>query len=140
MENNINKIKLPFRATCNNFILKDDSKIRKLVFYKDYYDVFIKNQRPRVQAKIFWTIILIENVEKVPSKYLKYIIGSDGVFEIRILTRNDIFRIFCFFNKQNELVLINGFQKKTQKTPQNEIDKALKIKHDYENEKEYYHT
>lgn len=131
---------MPFRATCNTFILKDDSKVRKLVFYKDYYDVFIKNQRPRVQAKIFWTIILIENVEKVPSKYLKYIIGSDGVFEIRILTRNDIFRIFCFFNKQNELVLINGFQKKTQKTPQNEIDKALKIKHDYENEKEYYHT
>lgn len=131
---------MPFRATCNTFILKDDSKIRKLVFYKDYYDVFIKNQRPRVQAKIFWTIILIENVEKVPSKYLKYIIGSDGVFEIRILTRNDKFRIFCFFNKQNELVLINGFQKKTQKTPQNEIDKALKIKHDYENEKEYYHT
>ncbi len=130
---------MPFRATCNTFILKDDSKVRKLVFYKDYYDVFIKNQRPRVQAKIFWTIILIENIEKVPSKYLKYIIGSDGVFEIRILTRNDIFRIFCFFNKQNELVLINGFQKKTQKTPQNEIDKALKIKHDYENEKEYHH-
>jgi len=130
---------LPFRATCNTFILKDDSKVRKLVFYKDYYDVFIKNQRPRVQAKIFWTIILIENIEKVPSKYLKYIIGSNGVFEIRILTRNDIFRIFCFFNKQNELVLINGFQKKTQKTPQNEIDKALKIKHDYENEKEYHH-
>ena len=131
---------MPLRATCNTFILKEDSKVRKLVFYKDYYDVFIKNQRSRVQAKIFWTIILIENVEKVPSKYLKYIIGSDGVFEIRILTRNDIFRIFCFFNKQNELVLINGFQKKTQKTPQNEIDKALKIKHDYENEKEYYHT
>jgi phage-related protein len=130
---------LPFRATCNTFILKDDSKVRKLVFYKDYYDVFIKNQRSRVQAKIFWTIILIENVEKVPSKYLKYIIGSDGVFEIRILTRNDIFRIFCFFNKQNELVLINGFQKKTQKTPQNEIDKAVKIKYDYENEKEYHH-
>jgi len=130
---------LPFRATCNTFILKEDSKVRKLVFYKDYYDVFIKNQRSRVQAKIFWTIILIENVEKVPSKYLKYIIGSNGVFEIRILTRNDIFRIFCFFNKQNELVLINGFQKKTQKTPQNEIDKALKIKHDYENEKEYHH-
>jgi phage-related protein len=117
---------LPLRATCNTFILKEDSKVRKLVFYKDYYDVFIKNQRSRVQAKIFWTIILIENVEKVPSKYLKYIIGSNGVFEIRILTRNDIFRIFCFFNKQNELVLINGFQKKTQKTPQNEIDKALK--------------
>ena len=130
---------MPLRATCNTFILKDDSKVRKLVFYKDYYDVFIKNQRSRVQAKIFWTIILIENVEKVPSKYLKYIIGSDGVFEIRILTRNDIFRIFCFFNKQNELVLINGFQKKTQKTPQNEIDKAVKIKHDYENEKEYHH-
>ena len=130
---------MPLRATCNTFILKEDSKVRKLVFYKDYYDVFIKNQRSRVQAKIFWTIILIENVEKVPSKYLKYIIGSDGVFEIRILTRNDIFRIFCFFNKQNELVLINGFQKKTQKTPQNEIDKALKIKHDYENEKEYHH-
>lgn len=131
---------MPFRTTCNTFILKDDSKVRKLVFYKGYYDDFIINQRPRVQAKIFWTIKLIENVEKVPPKYLKYMVGSDGVFEIRILTRNDIFRIFCFFNKQNELVLINGFQKKTQKTPQNEIDKALKIKRNYENEKEYDHS
>jgi len=82
--------------------LKDDSKVRKLVFYKDYYDVFIKNQRSRVQAKIFWTIILIENVEKVPSKYLKYIIGSDGVFEIRILKEMIYLEYFAFLiNKMN---------------------------------------
>lgn len=93
---------MPFRATCNTFILKDDSKVRKLVFYKDYYDVFIKNQRSRVQAKIFWTIILIENVEKVPSKYLKYIIGSDGVFEIRILKEMIYLEYFAFLiNKMN---------------------------------------
>ena len=82
--------------------MKDDSKVRKLVFYKDYYDVFIKNQRSRVQAKIFWTIILIENVEKVPSKYLKYIIGSDGVFEIRILKEMIYLEYFAFLiNKMN---------------------------------------
>ena len=115
---------MPFRATCNTFILKDDSKVRLAIYYKEYtYDFYIQ-QRPRVQAKITWTINFIEHVEMVPSEILRYITNSNGLFEIRIKTGTDIFRIFCFFNRQKEIVILNGFQKKTEKTPKKEIIKA----------------
>ena len=59
----------------------------------------------------------------------------ESLFEIRIQQGGDIFRIFCFFDKGQLIVLANGFQKKTQKTPKSEIEKALKIKKEYETEK-----
>ncbi len=61
-------------------------------------------------------------------------VGTIGLYEIRIQFGSDIFRIFCFFDRGNLIVLMNGFQKKTQKTPQKEIEKANKIKQAYENE------
>ena len=57
--------------------------------------------------------------------------GTDGLYEIRIQLASDIFRIFCFFDEGKLVVLANGFQKKTQKTPKQEIVKALKIKEEY---------
>ena len=70
-------------------------------------------------------------IEKVPETYLKHLEGTDKLFEIRVQNSSDIFRIFCFFDDGNLVVLANGFQKKTQKTPKQEIEKALKIKNDY---------
>ena len=105
------------------------------MFYKNYFEKFFIQQNNRVQEKILWTIRLIEDVEVVPSIYLKRITGTDGIYEIRIQTGSDIFRIFCFFDKENLVVIGNGFQKKTQKTPKNEIIKAIQIKLNYENEK-----
>lgn len=61
--------------------------------------------------------------------------NTDGLYEIRIQQGSDIYRIFCFFDQGQLVVLANGFQKKTQKTPKQEIDKALKIKEEYFNEK-----
>ncbi|MEO6639309.1 MAG: type II toxin-antitoxin system RelE/ParE family toxin [Ginsengibacter sp.] len=78
-----------------------------------------------------WTFDLIELIEKVPETYLKYLTDTDKLFEIRVQSGNDIFRIFCFFDEGNLVVLANGFQKKTQKTPKQEIEKALKIKNEY---------
>ncbi len=89
-----------------------------------------------MKAKIVWTFDLIEDLERVPETYLKHIENTEGLFEIRVQQGSDIFRIFCFFDKGQLVVLANGFQKKTQKTPKKEIDKALKIKKEYENEKE----
>jgi phage-related protein len=66
----------------------------------------------------------------VPEKYLKHIEETD-LYEIRVSFGNNIFRIFCFFDKERLVIILNGFQKKTQKTPRNEIDKALRLKHDY---------
>lgn len=88
-------------------------------------------QRQKVKDKIVWTFDLIELIEKVPETYLKYLAGTDKLFEIRVQSGTDIFRIFCFFDEGNLVVLANGFQKKTQKTPRQEIEKALKIKNEY---------
>ena len=110
-------------------------KFRTAVFYKDYFEQFFVKQNNRVKEKIIWTIRLVEDVEVVPSIYLKSISGTNGIYEIRIQTGSDIFRIFCFFDKENIIVIGNGFQKKTQKTPKNEIIKAIQIKLNYENEK-----
>lgn len=88
-----------------------------------------------MKAKIVWTFKLVEDLQRVPETYLKHIENSDGLYEIRIQLGSDIFRIFCFFDKGKLVVLANGFQKKSQKTPKKEIEKALKIKAEYENEK-----
>jgi len=115
--------------------LNTNKKFRTAVFYKDYFEQFFVKQNNRVKEKIIWTIRLVEDVEVAPSIYLKSITGTNGIYEIRIQTGSDIFRIFCFFDKENLIVIGNGFQKKTQKTPKNEIIKAIQIKLNYENEK-----
>jgi phage-related protein len=89
-----------------------------------------------VRDKIIWTFDLIEELPRVPETYLKHIESTNGLYEIRIQMGSDIFRIFCFFDQEQLVVLANGFQKKDRKTPKKEIEKALKIKEEYENEKE----
>jgi phage-related protein len=106
-------------------------KYRTIIVFKDYFEEFLKKQRQKVKEKIIWTFLLIEEVQYVPETYLKHIEGTDGLFEIRIQLASDIFRIFCFFDEGKLVVLANGFQKKTQKTPKQEIAKALKIKEEY---------
>jgi phage-related protein len=120
--------------------LRDNSKIRTAVFYKDYFNEFINSQNPRVQIKILWTIKFVEHVLIVPSKYFKRITNSDSLYEIRIKTGTNIYRTYCFYNKLNELVILNGFQKKTEKTPKQEIIRASLLKYNYEKENEYYNN
>ena len=109
--------------------------IRKSFLYKDYFKVFFNNQSDKVKCKIIWVLRLIETIERIPEDYIKHIKDTDGLYEIRVQSGNNIFRIFCFFDEDKIVVLMNGFQKKTQKTPVNEINIALKIKKEYENEK-----
>ena len=110
-------------------------KARTVVFYKDYFESFFIKQNEKVQKKIIWTISLIEEIQNIPEVYLKHIKGTDGLYELRVQLANNIFRIFCFFDEGQLVVLMNGFQKKTQRTPKTEIIRALKIKQDYEQEK-----
>ena len=110
-------------------------KHRTVIFYKDYFEDFFVKQRDKVKDKIIWTFDLIEELQRVPETYLKNIEDSQGLYEIRVQQGGDIFRIFCFFDQGQLVVLANGYQKKSQKTPKQEIEKALKIKKEYENEK-----
>ena len=77
---------------------------------------FYLSLEPKTQEKIEFILDLIRKAERVPSKFLKHIEGSDGLFEIRATFRSNIFRIFCFFDDGKLVVLLNGFKKKTQKT------------------------
>lgn len=111
------------------------NKKRKLIFYKYYFEEFFIKQSDKVKDKIIWTFSLIEELDRVPETYLKHLTGTNGLYEIRVKQASDIYRIFCFFDKGKLIVLANGFQKKTQKTPEKEIKKGLKIKEEYENRK-----
>ena len=115
--------------------MSQKQKFRTIIFYKNYFDDFFVKQRDKVKNKIIWTLDLIEEHQRVPELYLKHIENTDGLFEIRVQQGSDIFRIFCFFDQGQLVVLANGFQKKTQKTPKQEIERALKIKEEYESEK-----
>ena len=109
-----------------------NQKHRKITFYKNYFQDFFSKQKNKVKAKIVWTFELIEDLQRVPETYLKHLENTDGLYEIRVQLGSDIFRIFCFFDKGQLVVLANGFQKKSQKTPKKEIEMALKIKAEYE--------
>jgi phage-related protein len=111
--------------------VNSSKKYRTIITYKDYFENFLKEQRQKVREKILWTFLLIEEVQQVPETYLKHLEGTEGLYEIRIQLASDIFRIFCFFDEGKLVVLANGFRKKTQKTPKQEIAKALKIKEEY---------
>jgi phage-related protein len=75
-------------------------------------------------------------LEKIPMTYLRTIVGVPGLYEIRIEDSGNIYRIFCCLDKGNLVILFNGFQKKTTKTPTNEIEKAKRIMNDYLKDKE----
>lgn len=115
--------------------MKGNQKIRQVVFYQDYFEQFFLLQKPKVKEKILWTLELIEDLLMVPETYLKHIENANGLYEVRVQSSSNIFRIFCFFDEDWVVVIINGFQKKQQKTPAKEIGKALKIKEAYESEK-----
>lgn len=111
-------------------------KYREVVTYKDYFEDFFKKQSRKVQDKIIKILDILETVERVPITYLKYIEGTNGLFGVRVQFGSDIFRIFCCFDGNRLVVLFSGFQKKTQKTPTKEIERALRIMDEYYNEKE----
>jgi len=110
-------------------------KIRSVIAYKNYFEDFILSQPQRVQDKIFKIVEAIEFLERILSNYLKFIAGTNGLYEARIQLASNIWRILCFFDGDNLVVLLNGFQKKTQKTPRNEIEKALRLMDEYKQEK-----
>ncbi len=104
---------------------------RQLIFFKHYFTEFYLAQSKKVQEKIEYVFKILRTVEKVPKKFLDHMTGTDGLYEIRIEVGSDIFRVFCCFDKGNLVILFNGFQKKSQKTPKQELELAEKLKREY---------
>lgn len=113
----------------------DEKAIRQVVAYKRYFLDFYQQQPKPAQRKIEWILNLCRRLDRIPEKYFRHLTGTTGLYEIRIEWEGNIFRVFAFFDKGNLIVLGNGFRKKTAKTPAAEIERALNIKAEYENEK-----
>jgi phage-related protein len=110
-----------------------DKAIRKIIFYGNEFWTLYNKQTKKVQDRINWTLGVVRDIERIPEKYFKHIEGTK-LYEVRISSGNNIFRIFCFFDKGKLVVVINGFQKKSQKTPRKEIERALKLQKQYYDE------
>jgi phage-related protein len=110
-------------------------KVREVIAFEKHFEEFLIAQPKKVQDKIFKIIEAIETLERVPANYLKSMEGTNGLYEARIQLGSNIWRVFCFFDEGKFVILLNGFQKKTQKTPKNELDKAVRLMGKYYNEK-----
>lgn len=109
---------------------------RKIIFHENHFIEFYQKQNQKVKEKIQYVFELIKQVDRVPEKFLKHLTGTNGLYEIRVEYQSNIYRIFCCFDEGKLIVLFNGLQKKTQKTPQKGIDKAGQLMKEYfENKK-----
>jgi putative addiction module killer protein len=102
---------------------------RTILAYKNYFSDFISSLTDAEARKVFYVIDMLKTQERVNAKFVKYL--RDEIFELRAEHNSNIFRVFFIFDEGNVVMLFNGFQKKTQKTPQSEINKAIQIKKEY---------
>ena len=104
---------------------------REIEFYENYFIDFYISLDKTTQEKFEYVFKVIRTVDRIPVKFLKHIEGTDGLYEIRVMVGNNIFRVFCCFAAGRIVILFNGFQKKSQKTPKKEINKAIELKQEY---------
>ena len=112
---------------------------RQIIFHGDYFIDFYKELDLKVKEKLKYVLELIKQVDRVPEKFLSPMTGYDGLFEVRIEYQSNIYRVFCCFDEGKLIILFNGFQKKTQKTPKNEIEKAMRLMKEYFEQKKQRH-
>ncbi|WP_195406902.1 type II toxin-antitoxin system RelE/ParE family toxin [Bacteroides congonensis] len=107
---------------------------RKIITYGGYFERFIATLSMKELLKLNYIISLLETEDRIPVRFIKFI--RDGLYELRMEYNSNIYRVFFIFDDGQVVVLFNGFQKKSQKTPSGEIEKALKIKEAYYGDKQ----
>jgi len=110
--------------------------MRKITFYKSTsgkqpVQQFLDQLDEKQVSKVLWVLKFLKEHAMVPKQYFKKLVNTDGLWEIRISQGNNIFRLLCFFDGDDIIIVTNGFQKKTQKTPKQEINLAEKRKKEY---------
>ena len=110
-------------------------RIRQIVYYKKFFLDFFHQQSTKVKEKIDHVLFVVTVAERIPAKFFQHLEGTNGLYEIRVEFQGNIYRIFCFDDGQL-VVLFNGFQKKSQKTPSTQLERALKIMTEYFDEKQ----
>lgn len=107
---------------------------RLLEVYEDHFWTFYNAQPEKVKEKLDYTLQIVITVRQIPQKFFKHL--DDGLYEIRINVASNIYRIFCFLEADQRVILLNGFQKKTQKIPKKELEKAQRLKAAYYSQKD----
>jgi len=107
---------------------------KKIIAFGDYFYDFMRKLPERAKDKIGRALLLLETEDKIPYHYIKYI--RDGLYEFRVSLGNNEYRLFFIYDGEVLVILLNCFQKKSQKTPKAEIDKALRLKKEYYEQKE----
>jgi len=103
--------------------------MRILEPFEDHFWAFYESQTKDVKEKIDYVLEIIVNMERIPKQFFKHL--EDGLYEIRVKVSSDIYRIFCFFDAGKLVVLLHAFQKKSQKTPKKEIERAKRLRTKY---------
>lgn len=102
---------------------------KKIIAFRHYFNDFMASLPAAASEKVYYGLSILSTGERVASHYVKFI--RDGLFELRVTYNKNCYRIFFIYDEGNIVVLFQGFQKKTQKTPPKEIEKALKLKQEY---------
>ena len=110
-------------------------RLRQIIYFKNYFLDFFDQQTEKVKEKIDHVLFVVTVADRIPLKFFQHLEGTNGLYEIRVEFQGNIYRIFCCFDEGQVVVLFNGFQKKSQKTPSEELDKAVKIMNEYFDEK-----
>ncbi|XZF62079.1 MAG: type II toxin-antitoxin system RelE/ParE family toxin [Gloeotrichia echinulata DVL01] len=114
--------------------------MREIIFYRTDTDKcpveeFIDSLSGKQAQKVLWVLRLIQELDKVPNQYFKKLVNTDDIWEVRVQVGNNAFRLLGFFDDDNLVIVTNGFAKKTQKTPSQQIELAEQRKRDYLNRK-----
>ncbi|MCI5123027.1 MAG: type II toxin-antitoxin system RelE/ParE family toxin [Candidatus Electrothrix sp. AR5] len=109
---------------------------REIIFYetaagKSPVEEFLDSLTGQQARKVAWVLELIGEQPAVPTNYLKKLVNTDDIWEVRVSAGNNIFRLLGFFDGRKLIVLDHAFQKKTQKTPKRDIQTAEARKKDY---------
>lgn len=111
---------------------------RTIITFGNYFDDFLKSLSEKEREKVDYGLVLLKTQDRLPVKFVKHI--KEGLYELRTEYNGNIYRVFFIFDERKIVVLFNGFHKKSQKTPANEITKALKIKEEYYEYKRQHDT
>lgn len=110
--------------------------MRSIKFYrtesgKCFVQEFLDSLDDDTAKKITFVLKIIRELPVIPKTYFKNLTGIKDIYECRIIFKSNIYRLLCFFDKDNTIVISHGFIKKTNKTPKIEIEKAIQYKNNY---------
>ena len=110
--------------------------MRTIIFYRTEsgscpVEKFLDSLNAKQAQKVLWVLQLVEELDRVTAQYLKKLVNTEDIWEVRVQVGKDIFRLLGFFEGPRLIVLNHAFQKKTQKTPTGAIALAKKRKRNY---------